>query len=221
MGHSATIHNAAGSESVSDSTFIGHRAPGRFGKGAAVYLEGPIRFEFVRCVFRNNLAGSSGGGIYAQSTGLQLYIVDTLIEHNHLVPSEHVTMPVQVALYTSAQGLCPGIALGVTHHPGCTILGRPVWRIDDGAINGNASYEQETHYAEFIDLELGHHVLHPGLITDSKFASTSWKQGYIEIMGITPKIFVQVDDDRTSFYNCTTTFMCESLLCPMPHLSPA
>ena len=208
IAHGASLNHEDSWERIKDSVFSGHSAPGKFGQGAAVSLQGPVAFEFRRCLFTDNHAGSAGGAIYAVSTGLELSIFESVFVSNSLIPADDILFPVQVNLYSSSKGLRP-IENG--------ILGYPVWRIDDldgnieVDVRGNMSdpYHSEKYYSEFVYLRLGWHNLYFGLIPEISLASTNWAHGYIELPPRAKQV-LQFEDDRALQYNCTNSIMYEN-----------
>jgi len=170
-----------------DSAF----APGSLATGGAVYLEGRGTFTFLSVLFSNNHAGYTGGAIFAAAQ-LRLHVVGCVFIANVIQPPSGTLLPVLVDVYTGGTGATGNI-------------GRSVWRIDDGPVYGNYSYQRSTHYAQWVSLEFGSHTLHHGIIPSSSFARSSWLLGTIELKDIFHgPLFVEFEDTRNERFNCLT-----------------
>ena len=185
-----------------DSHFIRQSAPGTSGSGGAVYLEGPATFCFERCVFDGNAAGGNGAAIMAMSflTGMNLLVAESVFIHNTVQPPDSTAVNVLASVYTGSTG----------NQDSGFRYGRSVWRIDDGPIFGNLSYDIEQYYPHYVDITFGDHVLHHGLIPDRILSCTSWNLGWIELVDVAPRIYVQFNDDRAEVYNCTNSYQTEN-----------
>ena len=198
IGLGQILHNEGSSSRVADSSFTRQYAPGTSGHGGAVYIAGPATFEFVRCLFEGNVAGGNGAAILAMANlnGLMLIIQECVFLHNTVVPAASTAIKMLVSVFTGGSGITGGAVAP---------FGRPVWRIDDGPLNGNMSYLLHGHYTQYVDVTFGGHTLHHGLIPDRQVACTSWERGWIELVGVQPRNFVQFADDRAAMYNCSNS----------------
>ena len=198
MAFAAILRGSGSLARVTDSVFARQYAPGPMGHGGAVFLVGPAKFFFVRCLFEANVAGGNAAAILAMANlqGLELFVIESVFVHNKVVHVDTSGWTKLVSVFSGASG---------TEDGNQRIMGRSVWRIDDGEVYGNMSYAPNSHYSHYVDLTAGPHTLHHGIIPDRLLATTSWDGGWIMLVEITPRIYPEFSDDRGEVYNCSNS----------------